>query len=248
MSKTTAASSTTSQTFCRPARAAPPPGTDAPYRSPEGFHTRRPFLQSGDPPRICRKKRRVSVSLRRARRSRSFGVVLKARLEHVAAFRAVAEGERGVRGVLGLGRVEAEKAFGAEDVRLVALYLDEESEGQLVNDDLRAREPPRLAPLLVDERGAVAERFEYRGERRGVRDLGLLLALALDGRARQVALLEGEDGARALATQTQHAQAGVEPRPRVDDVLLELRPCPALRARPDQPTPQRLILPRRQPV
>src|SRR5215210_5878649 len=83
--------------------------------------------------------------------------MLEPRLDHVAASRPVAQCQLRVGRVLRFGAVEPEELFDFEDARLLALYLDEESEGQLVEDDLSARDAPRLPPLLVDERGTVAE-------------------------------------------------------------------------------------------
>jgi hypothetical protein len=91
--------------------------------------------------------------------------------------------------VFGFGGVEADEFFGFENRGLFAEIEGEEAEGQFVEDDFDAGQSKGRAPLLVDEDGAVAERFEDGGERRGVRDFGLLFALALDGRARGVALL-----------------------------------------------------------
>src|ERR1044071_1755634 len=116
--------------------------------------------------------------LRRSVRGRS-----ESRLEHLAAPRPVAQCELWVGRVLRFVEIESEELFDFEDARLLALYLDEETEGQLVEDDLRAGDAPSLPPLLVDEHGTVAERLEYRRQRGGVRHLGLLLALPLDGRA-----------------------------------------------------------------
>src|SRR4051812_10258168 len=155
---------------------------------------------------------------------------LEACFERVALLPAVAQGQLGVRRVLRFGRVEPEELFDLQDARLLALDLDEEAEGQLVDDDLGARDAPRLTPLLVDERRPVAEGFEDGRQRARVRYLRLLLALTLDGRLAGVALLEREDCPLALASQAEHAPRRVEPRPRVDDVLLELRTPPPLRA------------------
>src|SRR2546423_2967715 len=103
------------------------------------------------------------------------------RLYNVAVFLSVSEREFRVRRVLGTGGFEFKNFFGFEYRFFFALDLDEESERQLVEHDLRARDAPGRAPLLVDERGAVAERFEYRGQGVRVRDLGLFLSLPLDG-------------------------------------------------------------------
>src|SRR2546423_6101398 len=172
----------------------------------------------------------------------------ESRLYNVAVFLPVSERQFRVGRVLGRGGFEFEDFFGFEYRRLFALYLDEESERQFVEHDLRARDSPDGAPLFVDERGAVAERFEYRGQRGRVRDLRLLLALPLDGCGGRLALFESEQGAPAFASQTQDAAARVEARPRVDDVLLKLRAALRLRAYLFETTTQRLALFVRQPV
>src|SRR5437588_9039883 len=129
----------------------------------------------------CCQRKTVRTDILFDDESGAFRRASESRLHNVAVFLSVSEREFRVGRVLGTGGFEFEDFFGFEYRCLFALYLDEESERQFVEHDLRARDAPGGAPLLVDERGAVAERFEYRGQRVRVRDLRLLLALSLDG-------------------------------------------------------------------